>query len=171
MKRIHTTAGILGIALLALAATAAEGPRLLVSASVPVVEIIPRSSDAPLIRLPKLTYDFRIRSSCAEGLNIQYVMISVADTRKKIMADELANKTEVIIPMTIPAKQIAPVNVADFCRAGSTDSDGNDYDPGLKTVAGAFSAQASMLCADETVEQVTFVSASLDVSLSCISVL
>lgn len=169
MKRILTGTGILGVALLALAAKAGEEPRLLVSASVPVVELIPRSSNAPLIRLPKLSFDFRIRSSCAEGLNIQSVMISVADTRKKIMADKLANQDEAIIPMTIPAKQIAPVNVADFCRSGSTD--GNDFDPGLKTVAGALSAQASMLCADETQEQVTFVSASLDVSLSCVSVL
>lgn len=171
MKRILKGTGILGVALFALAAKADEEPRLLVTASVPVVELIPRSSNAPLIRLPKLFYDFKIRSSCAEGLNIQSVMISVADTRRKIMADELTNRTEAIIPMTIPAKQIAPVNVADFCRAGSTDGDGNNYDPGLKTVTGALSAQASMLCADETREQVTFVSASLDVSLSCVSVL
>ena len=171
MKRFNSRVAILGAALLALAAAADEDPRLLVSASVPVVELTPRSRNAPLIRLPKLSYDFRIRSSCTEGLNLQYVMISVADTRKKIMADELANKTEAVIPMTIPAKQIAPLNVADFCRVGSTYNDGNDYDQGLKTVTGALSAQASMLCADEKVEQVTFVSASLDVSLSCVLVL
>ena len=165
MKRILTGTGILGVALLALAAKAGEEPQLLVSASVPVVELIPRSSNAQLIRLPKLSYDFKIRSSCAEGLNIQSVMISVADTRKKVMADKLASQDEAIIPMAIPAKQIAPVNVADFCRAGG------NFDPGLKTVTGALSAQASMLCADESEEQVTFVSASLDVTLSCISVL
>ena len=167
MKLFPALVKTAAVAVLALPVIAADDARLSIAANTPEVDLTPRSAGRSFIRLPRLHYEFQVRTRCARGKDLESVMISVADTRKRFAGELLGDGMQSKLAMSVPAKQIAPLNIAEFC---STDSPG-DKDAGLvrKTISGALSVQASMLCADAMGEQLTYASASLDVSLNCVS--
>ena len=140
----------------------AEEASLRVTSTTPDVNINIRSNGAYAIKLPVLQFEFRIDAACSAGLMPESVLLSVADTRKRIAANDLDSTADGSITMRIPAKQLAPLSAEGFCV---------EADDGAKqeavTVRGILSAQAALLCADETEQQVTYASRSLDVTLTC----
>ena len=140
----------------------AEEAALLVTPTTPDVNIKLRSNDRYAIRLPVLQYEFHIEAVCAAGFMPESVMLSVADTRKRVAAIDLGEGPDTSITMHIPAKQIAPLSAEGFCLA----SDNNSNQEAV-TVRGVLSAQASLLCADDEDQQITYASQSLDVTLNC----
>jgi hypothetical protein len=85
-----------------------------------------------------------------------------------LAAEQIASDGPTEFSLQVPASQIAPLAVEDFCIA----EDGDDENPvgDLQTklsVESALSAQASLLCEGEEDRAMTYVSRALDVSLVC----
>jgi hypothetical protein len=155
---------ILLLAFLASAIVIADETTLIVSSSTPEINIATRSSDRYSIRLPGLQYDFQLELVCATGYEPDSVLLSVADTKKRIALGEGKANSDDGISMKIPASQIAPLSVEGFCLASEND---DRREPGQVTVRGVLSAQASLLCSGEDGQQLMFASQSLDVTLRC----
>lgn len=140
----------------------AEEAALHISSSTPDIVIAARSNDRVAIKLPKLQYVFHIEAKCAAGQAPQSILLSIADTRKRVSADSMRARTEVTI--TVPSGQIAPLTIAQFCLS-TASLEQPQKDP--VTVRGALSAQAALLCSDGNDEQMIYTSLPLDVTLHC----
>ena len=142
----------------------ADEAALLVTPTTPDINVEIRAHDRYKIKLPGLQYAFRIEASCATGLMPDSMLLSVADTRKRIPASDIQSDSESDIVIDIPAGQIAPLTVEDFCLASS---DNHQHKNDRVTVRGLLSAQASLLCSGENGQQITYASHALDVTLTC----
>ena len=167
MKQINTRTGLIIILLSAVGSAhcIAEEALLSVNSNTPDIDVRLRSSDRSLIRLPRLNYAFQIDARCPTGQSPRSMFISIADTRKRLSATELRESAEAGITISIPAKQIAPLTVESFC----VEEDGSSrqqHEP--ITVRGALSAQAALLCSDDSDEKMVYASRSLDITLNCI---
>ena len=149
-------------------------------ASTPTVDIAPRSHSRSL-RLPPLDYEFALTPACATPLTPQSVTVTVADTKTTLGATELAENNEIRLSLTVPAEQIAPVTVAEFCHLPDADeSEETRVEPAASnpvttaqlttaqvTIAGTLSASASLRCGDGQDETIVYATELLDVTLNC----
>ena len=159
--------------LVALAAGPAVARDLLsVAANTPAVNIAPRNPGRNFVRLPTLEYEFEIHSRCTDSRTPESISLNVADTHESLQADKIANDGPTRISLRIPASQIAPLVVEDFCIVSGEDdddaaSDARSLAQSQITIPAALSAQASLLCANGDDKAMTYVSRTLDVSLVC----
>jgi len=140
----------------------AEDTELRLTSTTPDVHITQRSNDRKAIVLPDLQYEIRVEAVCAAGFLPESIMLSVADTRKRVAAADLDSRPDASISLRIPAKQIPPLSVAEFCL----ESDEGGEQNGL-TVRGVLSAQVSLLCTADIERKITYASHSLDINLAC----
>ena len=163
----------LTVAAAVLLAVSAAGPAqgkdtLSVMADAPVVQLSPRGRGRNYVRLPTLEYKFEIQFQCTESRAPGSLSLNVADTRKWLAADDIASDGPTEIRLQIPAGQIAPLVIDNFCIArGEEDSAGNSDAPTQMIIPAALSAQASLLCEGDEDKVMTYVSRPLDVSLLC----
>lgn len=136
---------------------------LFVMADTPAAAVLPRQANRTFIRLPSLEYVFRIRASCTGDRVPVSLLLSVADTRETLDAEDLAAETPLQITLQIPSDQMGPVAVEDFCHIDGHGSDGRAQ----LTISAALSAHASLRCESDTGQSVIYVSKALDVSLNC----
>lgn len=169
---VWTTApGFVSVALLfAFAATSPTLARdtLTVVADSPAVTLAPRNPGRNFVRLPTLDYKFEIRAECSAGRLPGSLSLNVADTRTSLQTDKIVSDGPTELSMRIPANQIAPLVIEDFCVA-QPESDGNGVSE-LQTqitIPAALSAQASLLCEGPEDKAMTYVSQPLDVLLVC----
>ena len=173
---IRTTASCVVSVVFLLVALAA-GPAvardfLSVAANAPAVNIAPRNPGRNFVRLPTLEYEFEIHSRCTDSRTPESISLNVADTHESLQADKIANDGPTRISLRIPASQIAPLVVEDFCIVSGEDdddaaSDARSLAQSQITIPAALSAQASLLCANGDDKTMTYVSRTLDVSLVC----
>jgi hypothetical protein len=151
-------------ATIALAGTARPdvGAHLSVEAAPAVAAVQPESDGRSLVRLPALEFAFTIRASCGPDRVATSVSISVADTRTTLTGEQLRTDRPIAAALRLPAQQLSPVAVDDFCAEASA-ADGADN----VLIHDAATAHASLRCADETGESITYASKSLDVTLVC----
>jgi hypothetical protein len=142
----------------------AEEAALLVTPTTPDINIKIRSHDRRAISLPSLQYAFQFAASCVSGLVPDSILLSVADTRKRVSASNTRYDSDAGITITVPAGQIAPLTVEGFCLE---PNDRNPDELDQVTVRGVLSAQASLLCSGENDQEITYASQSLDVTLTC----
>jgi hypothetical protein len=120
------------------------------------------------VRLPTLEYQFAIQVRCAENRTPGSLSLNVADSRKSLAADEIASNGATEFSLRIPASQMAPLVIENFCvdqdQAGGDRN--NDYQDRV-TIVAALSAQVSLLCESDDEQVMTYVSRPLDVSLIC----
>lgn len=120
------------------------------------------------MRLPTLEYVFEIRAKCSGGRMPKSISLNVADSRKSLAAGQISLDGPTELSLRVPAGQIAPLAVEDFCIADAGDDGKVDGIMQAElSVASALSAQASLLCEGEDGAAMTYVSRSLDVSLVC----
>jgi hypothetical protein len=156
-----------------LLAVAAAGPAvakdfLSVVANSPAVPLAPRNPGRNFVRLPTLEYMFEIYTYCSDSRSPASLSLNVADTRKSLQASQIASDGPTEISLKIPANQIAPLVVEDFCIVEvQEDSDAISESQTQITIPAALSAQASLLCAGDEDKAITYVSSTLDVSLVC----
>ncbi|MEE3236340.1 MAG: hypothetical protein VX236_03375 [Pseudomonadota bacterium] len=140
---------------------------LVVTAQTPNVSVSTRAEGRNFIRLPELRYDFALTLGCPERMPPQSVSLSVADTRVHLGldSDDLASRSRVEVSIDVPAAQIAPVAVEDFC----TRHEGGNQETQSESVIipSVLSAQAALTCADEERSEMTYASAVLNVLLYC----
>ena len=137
------------------------------SADTPTANVLPRGRERAPLQLPDLEYQFRIDAACRENLSAVALSVAVADTRRTFSAKQIDDGALQDVRLVIPAAQIAPVVIADFCVAENDTSHTNPAEPSSLTVHAALSAQASLLCASDEDRSMKYASASLDVVLVC----
>ena len=127
------------------------------------VKIDARANDSFAVNLPSITFLLQVDTNCAGEQRPRSVLLSIADTRKRIFREQLEG-SDTTFSITLPKRQSAPLSISDFCVLG----DGLDAAPdsGL-TVPGAFSVQGALFCADESSEQVVYASSPLDITVYC----
>lgn len=167
-----TTSGRLLISTFLLVATisspADESDSLSVAANVPTVSVAPRDVGRNFMRLPALEYLFEIRASCSDGRVPKSVSLNVADSRKSLAADQIVDGGPTELSLQVPASQIAPLVVENFCISlTGEDADAASDARKQVSISSALSAQASLLCESEDDKAMTYVSRPLDVSLVC----
>ena len=169
---VWTTApGFVSVVLLltcAAAGTTLAKDTLTVAADAPVVTLAPRKPGRSFVRLPTLEYKFELRTKCSDERLPVSLSLNVADTRKSLPADKIVSDGPTEVSLRIPAGQIAPLVIEDFCVV-QEEKDGNRMSEAQTqiTIPAALSAQASLLCEGDEDKAMTYVSRPLDVLLVC----
>ena len=136
------------------------------SAGTPTANVLPRSRERAPLQLPDLEYQFSIDAVCRDDLSPASLSLAVADTRRTFNAEQIVAGALEDIRLLVPAEQIAPVMIANFCVADG-DVDQAIASASSLTVHAALSAQASLLCVGDTSRSMKYASANLDVMLVC----
>lgn len=145
-----------------------DGPAhsLRLSVSVPDVTISPSAGQRRFLRLPSLDFSFRVEASCRRGYDTASVSLAIADSRIAIDTSTLsADGDAPRVSLTVPASQLAPLVIGEFCRAGEQPATADTV--GAMTVSAALLAQASLRCRAGDAEEVTYVAEPLAVRLLC----
>lgn len=149
------------LAAMALASVAwPDSPARLVVEVPPAAASIQPLPAGRLLRLPTLEFEFAIHASCGPDQAVASVSISVADTRKTLSGAEFEDAAVVNTTIGLPARQISPIVVDDFCP----DTQGENSN---LLIRGAVTAQVSLRCASADGDSITYASQSLDVTLVC----
>ena len=137
-----------------------------IAADVPTVTVMARAPSRTSVRLPSLTYALTLTIDCAASWQPDSVSVSVADSRASFVTEQLQTGGKLILELRIPANQLAPLRIEEFCiDDGNSDSGVADRD--TITVPGVVSAQASLRCATESEQSIKYVTVPLDVVLEC----
>jgi hypothetical protein len=136
------------------------------SADTATANVMPRSRERAPLQLPDLEYQFRIDAVCRDDLSPASLSLAVADTRRTFNAAQIVAGALDEVRLLVPADQIAPVVIANFCVADG-DTDQAATSASHLTVHAALSAQASLLCIGDTDRSMKYASANLDVMLVC----
>ncbi len=124
------------------------------------VELTPVSGDRP-VRLPALGFSLTVEPACGGDAEPRSLSISVADTRLHFTAEELASATVVEATLILPRRQLAPVRIDHFCRAGVDDG------PSRFVLEDAFTARLSLRCGPDDRQTIVYETLPLDVELQC----
>ena len=138
-----------------------------VNADVPNVAVSARPAGRDFISLPTLRYVFEITQRCRSGFEPASLSLSVADTRRSVTPDALSAPAPIALEMTIPAGQIGPIAIADFCVAQADAAVLTQGPVETLRIPAVLSLQAALLCAAETDSHMLYASSSLDVTLNC----
>jgi hypothetical protein len=164
----------------------APADHLELSAEPPVVPVPATSPGRRFIELPALEYRFAVQTACGGERTPRSLMINVADSRLSLSGAALESDATGELVLNVPARQLAPIAVDDFCVAGPAAADGGPAarpamdEPGghspaapdpephrLLTVPAVVSAQASLVCGDGNGSNISYVTQPLAVTLVC----
>lgn len=152
---------------------------LAVVAEVTAIAVPPQPSERHFFELPSLDYVFRIEARCHSDWEPESLSLSVADSRVTRTATELEGKANQQLELKIPAKQLAPIAMRDFCvigpaaegsvAEGETPHRNHHATPGTgeMTIGAALSVHASLRCSLGDEQRTIYVSQPLDVTLTC----
>lgn len=136
------------------------------SADTPKADVKQRSGERAPLQLPDLEYNFRVDAVCRDNLVPASLSLAVADTRRTFDAEQIVAGALNEFRLLVPAAQIAPVVVANYCVADG-DNEGDVTSASSLTVYAALSAQASLLCIGDADRSMKYASTNLDVMLVC----
>lgn len=165
-------------------AVADTQPRIALIANAPLVRVSPQPAGRHFVDLPALEYSFDIDAQCNDDWVAESLFLNVADTRLRFNAEQLAANQHDRTVLRVSERQLAPIAVHDFCAienvgnagasAGSGAAAGNAPTEGSVhfaaqelTIIAALSAHASLRCANDSQQRVTYVSQPLDLTLAC----
>ncbi len=150
------------------ATVAATEPRhhIELTADVPTVTVAPRPPGQLAVQLPNLTYDLAVTVDCKANWVPDSVSISVADSGASLDAERLQAGEDLKLELRIPANQIAPLRIEDFCTIDEMDAPDAAIQESI-FVPGFMSAQASLRCATDSEQSTMYVTKPLDVVLEC----
>lgn len=124
-------------------------------------QLLRREQGPQHVSLPSLEFSLLATIACPSGTRAESVMVSISDTNKRFGPDDIGDKAALDVRVSVPANQIAPVTVADFCTTGGAGDAKDLLLPGIAT------AQVSLRCHSENESFVYFRSAVLPVRLEC----
>lgn len=149
---------------------------LTLEAEVPVIAVAPQSADRHFLNLPNLEFRFAIEPRCHAGWDPESVTVNVADSSLSLAGTQLHDASEAGVLLRIPARQIAPVAIADFCVIGAgAEGSGTGLPGGTPpvpgagrlTISGVLSAHAALICRSEDARTTIYVTKPLTVTLAC----
>lgn len=151
--------------------------RIELTANAPLVSVSPRPAGRHFVNLPELEFSFSIDARCSEDWVAESLFLNIADTRLTFNKEQLAGNEHDRIVLRVSERQLAPIAVHDFCAtenadggpAAGSNTPGGSYRFNVRelTVSAALSAHASLRCASDDQQRVTYVSQPLDLTLSC----
>jgi len=139
------------------------GDQLQVRVDSTIVEIRPRPPGMRLLRLPAMKFVLHIDVNCPNDLVAESVSISVADTRENLGSEALAEPGTIKKAIRIPAKQIGPLGLKNFCVIDDFERNATQLE-----VRDALSAQLSLKCGGESRQTVIYQTVALGVTLACL---
>lgn len=143
----------------------ASTDKLFLKANTPDASISQQSITQNMIHLSTLDYTFEINATCREGFTIEAVSLNIADTRKSKTLNNIESNKPFEIVMTVPAVQIAPIAVDNFCIQKKQNNSSEVTT--VKKVPSVLSVQAALLCSNDELSKMTYSSKSLDVVIHC----
>lgn len=141
--------------------SAAADAALTLRATESSAQLLRREPGPQHVSLPPLEFSLLATIACASGTRAESVMVSISDTHKRFGPDDIGDKAALDVRVSVPANQIAPVTVADFCITGGPDDEMGLLIPGIAT------AQVSLRCRSDNDSFVYFESAVLPVRIQC----
>lgn len=111
---------------------------LTVQAVEAVAQIAPRQAGQRQIEVPQVSFSLQTRFACMGNAVPELLSIGIADTLYRHVPVE--GQRSLLAIIEVPAKQIAPVNIGNFCVAGGTSATAELLLPGIAT------AQVSLRC-------------------------
>lgn len=148
-----------------------------VNAGTPEVPVKPQAPGRRSLSLPSLDYVFDIEARCPDEWTPESLLLNIADSRISKSGEELKQETNQQLDITVPARQLAPLALRDFCVIGTP----NEGSAGAGEIAlslresgdrrlriNAASAQASLRCTKDDERKTVYVSQPLDVTLVCV---
>ena len=170
----------LALPALCLSAAAADetGPHTLsIASETPEVIVKPQAPGRRSLSLPSLDYQFSIEARCPDEWTPESLSLNVADSRISRTGGDLKQGTYQQLGITVPARQLAPLTLRDFCVIDAAD-EGSATAP-EKTASprhtpkhsrlkiDAALAHASLRCSKDDEHRTVYVSQALDVTLVC----
>ena len=141
--------------------TAAESMAQIVATADPVpVSVTPPEDGRKLLRLPGLEFQLTIDARCGKDQRPVSLSVSIADTRRTLLGEHLADATDIVVDLSVPASQLAPIPVDDFCSV-------EDPEARELLVRDALIAHFSLRCLSEEGESITYATRPLAVALMC----
>ena len=132
---------------------------LTVQAFEAVAQIAPRAAGRRQIYAPKISFSLQTRFACSGNAVPMLLSIGIADTLYRYSPG--AGEGSLLATVEVPAKQIAPINIGDFCIAGH-DGVGTDL-----LLPGVATAQVSLRCDISAPPVVQVTSVPLPLRLQC----
>ena len=136
---------------------------LRITANTPDVTVSTRTTSRNFMRLPALDFAFELEVSCSASLNVRGVSLSIADTRIALTEAQLADPAARQLSLTIPAGQIPPVRIENFCLADQAQTEAAEQ----VEIPAILSVQGSLVCANEDESRITYASTPLNVVVNC----
>jgi hypothetical protein len=145
-----------------LAVFSTDGGALTVQIKESIATLEPRDAEQREIRLPSIDVAIVASLECPAGATASSLMVSVSDTHKYYGPEVLADAISLEAAFTVPARQLAPVAISEFCvKDVPLENQGLQLD-------GVATAQLSMRCRDENESAtVHFTSVPIPVRLYC----
>ena len=165
------------IFMFAAAADETDPHTLTVAAGTPEVSVQPQPPGRRSLSLPSLDYAFSVEARCPDDWAPASLSLNVADSRISKAGKDLENQVNQQLDITVPARQLAPLTLRDFCVIDPADE--GSVTPVEKPVAPprvpgssrlrlvAALAHASLRCTRDDQEKTVYVSQPLDVTLIC----
>lgn len=148
-------------------ALADSGQDVTVRPRTPVVDVAPRRAGRQFLELPALEYTFEVEARCEDDWTAESLSLNVADSQVAFGPGQLSGGGQQKVVLNVPARQLAPVAVHDFCLLPEDTMPRDAEASSRLTIRAVLSAQASLLCASEQERRITYVSQPLDVTLTC----
>jgi len=126
-----------------IAVFAADGDALTVQVEESTANLEPGDAMQREVRLPTLDVALTASLECPASAKAASLTVSVSDTHQYFGPEVLADAVSLEAAFSVPAHQLAPVVISNFCVTG-----GPADDQGLK-LHGVATAQVSMRCRDE----------------------
>ena len=152
---------------------------LTVAAEVAAVAVGPQPPERHFFELPPLNYVFQVEARCHSDWKPESLSLNVADSLVTRTGTELQGNADQQLELKVPAKQLAPIAMRDFCvidpaAEGSTaEAETPDWNrdttprPDQMTIGAALSVHASLRCSLGDEQRIIYVSEPLDLTLTC----
>lgn len=113
------------------------------------------------VRLPSLEVSLLARFNCPLDAAAHSITISVSDSHRRYGPEEIADSDMLELSIDVPATQIGPVSLSNFCV------DGTPMKEAFVLLHGVATAQVSLHCRNQSDASLHFASAALPLRLFC----
>ena len=142
IRPLQLTCLLVAVATYAMAASGTDGV-LSLQAKATSATLEPRDEPQQLVVLPALETAVIATIACAVGARPVSLTVSISDTYQRFGPEQLADSSIFEATFNLPAGQLAPVAVANFCVTHDVTNDQVLELPGVAT------AQVSLRCVSE----------------------
>lgn len=138
----------------------AEVDRLRVHAEPAVALITMQQGGRTLVSLPPLEFQLSISPHCAASGQPESLSITIADTQRTLRGEDLPSTTTIDLSMRVPASQLAPFALREFCADPASEGES-------LMLTAALAAQVSLRCIRGEEQSIVFAAQPLDIRLEC----